>query len=65
MQSMASPSRSCWRPKSWPVSTTLLTATFLTGEETSRIPSSFLIDADGMIVKVYQGVVNPERSRPI
>ena len=25
------------------------------------IPSSFLIDADGMIVKVYQGVVNPDR----
>jgi Tfp pilus assembly protein PilF/peroxiredoxin len=24
------------------------------------IPSSFLIDADGMIVKVYQGVVNPD-----
>jgi len=25
------------------------------------LPSSFLIDADGMIVKVYQGVANPER----
>ncbi len=25
------------------------------------IPSSFLLNADGMIVKVYQGAVNPER----
>jgi Flp pilus assembly protein TadD/peroxiredoxin len=25
------------------------------------IPSSFLIDANGMIVKLYQGVLNPER----
>ena len=25
------------------------------------LPTSFLLDKDGMIVKVYQGPVNPER----
>ena len=52
--------RSCAAPTTWPASTTFFIVTCSTGIAISRLPTSFLINAKGEIVKVYQGPVNPE-----
>ena len=53
-------SHSARHHRTWPASTTLFIATCSTVAATSASPS-FLLNKEGMIVKVYQGPVTPER----